>query len=270
MRRDLALSIMALGLAAATPAQAQDARACTNEVQRLSTAFLAPGKGLRPQGGGEQPAATTDVPSPSATSEAREIARSGGEISTSPTGDRTRHGDRRGTEPRPAAGPPEHQPGARKGTSFTEEDRRRIEEAVREARAAGERGDGAGCVRRLAEARQMIRQAGIGSGRGGMALGGGSGGQATGTPGAVQSAPGGLAGTSGSRSGAATGATQTPGVAAGPAGTPGAAAGGSLGGGSMGSTSGGSMGGAAGGGAAGGGTSGSSSGGSSGGGGGSQ
>jgi hypothetical protein len=105
------MAMLALALTGiAQPAAAQDARACVNEVQRLSEAF--------PLVGG--------------------------------------HGDQAGAAIAQA-------PGARKGAGLGEEQRRQIGDLVEEARAAGERGDGAGCLQRLAEARALLRQAGLGS-----------------------------------------------------------------------------------------------------------
>jgi hypothetical protein len=105
------MAMLALALTGiAQPAAAQDARACVNEVQRLSEAF--------PLIGG--------------------------------------HGGRAGAAIAQA-------PGARKGAGLGEEQHRQIGDLVQEARAAGERGDGGGCLQRLAEARALLRQAGLGS-----------------------------------------------------------------------------------------------------------
>jgi hypothetical protein len=94
---------------AVRPALAQDARACANEVQRLS-------EGL-----------------PLLHAEGRE-----GETLA-------------------------QEPGARKGASLPDERRQHIADLVRQAAAAGERGDGQGCVKGLGEARVLLREAGLGS-----------------------------------------------------------------------------------------------------------
>jgi hypothetical protein len=100
---------------AAQPAYAQDARACANEVQRLSEGLPL----LHAQG---------------------------------------REGEALAQEP-----------GARKGASLPDEQRQHITDLVREAAAAGERGDGPGCVKGLGEARALLREAGLGSGQPGPA-----------------------------------------------------------------------------------------------------
>jgi hypothetical protein len=102
-------------MCAVRPALAQDARACANEVQRLS-------EGL-----------------PLLHAEGRE-----GETLA-------------------------QEPGARKGASLPDERRQHIADLVRQAAAAGEQGDGPGCVRGLGEARALLREAGLGSGQPGPA-----------------------------------------------------------------------------------------------------
>lgn len=103
-----AVLVLAL-MYAVRPALAQDARACANEVQRLS-------EGL-----------------PLLHAEGRE-----GETLA-------------------------QEPGARKGASLPDERRQHIADLVRQAAAAGERGDGQGCVKGLGEARVLLREAGLGS-----------------------------------------------------------------------------------------------------------
>jgi hypothetical protein len=100
---------------AAQPALAQDARACANEVQRLSEGLPL----LHAQG-----------------QEGEALAQ---------------------------------EPGARKGASLPDERRQHIADLVRQAAAAGEQGDGPGCLRGLGEARALLREAGLGSGQPGPA-----------------------------------------------------------------------------------------------------
>ena len=52
---------------------------------------------------------------------------------------------------------------ARKGASLPDERRQHIADLVRQAAAAGEQGDGQGCVKGLGEARVLLREAGLGS-----------------------------------------------------------------------------------------------------------
>ena len=65
------------------------------------------------------------------------------------------------------------EPGARKGASLPDERRKQIEDLVRQAGAAGEQGDGQGCLKGLAEARALLREAGLGSSQPGSATYGG-------------------------------------------------------------------------------------------------
>lgn len=185
MHRPIPMAMLVLALVGiAQPAAAQDARACVNEVQRLSEAF--------PLTGGSGQASTA-------------IAQA---------------------------------PGARKGAALGDEQRRQIGNLVQEARAAGEQGDGTGCLQRLAEARALLREAGLGSRQPGSAPDASSGVGALGSdmPGAAGSLD-----PSATRPGGMEGSTL------------GGAAGGVVGGGSGGSTTGGAMGGGTSGGSSGGG-----------------
>ena len=53
-------------------------------------------------------------------------------------------------------------PGARAGTSLSDEDRQQMRRRLDEARAAADRGDAEECLRNLREARTAARQAGFG------------------------------------------------------------------------------------------------------------
>ncbi len=108
-----------------------------------------------------------------------------------------------GEQARPIAGAA----GARKDAALSDEQRQAIGSEIRAARAAGERGDGAGCLGHLGRARAGLRQAGVGGALPGMAgtdaamgaPGGGSG-TSSGTPGAgpdVLTGPGGSTGAGG-------------------------------------------------------------------------
>lgn len=123
----------------------------------------------------------------------------------------------------------EQEPGSRKGASLDEEQRHRLGTLVEEARQAGERGDGQGCLQRLAEVRTVLREAGVGGGQPGTADSPGTravGGGTTGTAGTT-TPPAGSAGGSDGSSGPAGGVTGS--------GTSGSgSAGGSSGGGSSG------------------------------------
>jgi hypothetical protein len=61
------------------------------------------------------------------------------------------------------------EPGARKGASLGEEQRRQVSVLIEQARMAGEEGDGGGCMQSLTEARVLLREAGFGSGEPGSA-----------------------------------------------------------------------------------------------------
>jgi hypothetical protein len=61
------------------------------------------------------------------------------------------------------------EPGARKGASLGEEQRRQVSALIQQARKAGEEGDGGGCMQSLTEARVLLREAGFGSGEPGSA-----------------------------------------------------------------------------------------------------
>src|SRR3954454_7450792 len=89
-------------------------------------------------------------------------------------------------------------PGARKGAALSEDQRWATGDQIKQAQAAGERGDGQGCLEHLAGARTLLRQGGLGGAQPGMATGGGlqgaSGarGSGSGTP---RGTPAGVAGT---------------------------------------------------------------------------
>jgi|SRR5689334_293088 len=89
-----------------SPAVAQDAKACVNEVDRLSSSFSI-------EGGNDNAIA--------------------------------------------------QRPSARQGASLTTEQHKQISDVLRQAREAGENGDGAACTQGLGRARVALRQAGIGS-----------------------------------------------------------------------------------------------------------
>jgi hypothetical protein len=61
------------------------------------------------------------------------------------------------------------EPGARKGASLGEDQRRQVSALIEQARTAGEEGDGGRCMQSLAEARALLREAGFGSGEPGSA-----------------------------------------------------------------------------------------------------
>ncbi|WP_431862286.1 hypothetical protein [Azospirillum sp.] len=207
-----ALLLPALLLLAAAPAPAQTqgrdqrAAACRNEAERFAATFTAhdrAGRGAGP--------ADTPVPAPSTTGAERDMARRGGVLTPSPVG--------RGTQPEVDTAP-----GARAGTTLSDEDRRRMQTRVDEARAAADRGDADGCLRHLREARTAAREAGIGGGGAGSSAA--SGGNRGGSGGATGS--GSLnTNTAGSRPpGAPPASGSTPGSVGGAAGG-GAAGGGS-------------------------------------------
>ncbi|HYD32637.1 MAG TPA: hypothetical protein VEB64_17480 [Azospirillaceae bacterium] len=187
MYRSISLSILALTLvSAAQPVAAQDARACVNETGRLKESFPLAGTGDRDGAG----STTADVPSPSAQQEAREVEQSGGVVTSSPPGETAMATDRPSGNAEP--GRIAQEPGVRAGASLGDEQRRRIQDLIQQAQSAGERGDGAGCLQRLGEARGLLRQAGVGSTQPGSPAGfggttgtttGGTGGTTTGTTG---------------------------------------------------------------------------------------
>jgi hypothetical protein len=191
MTRSLPVPILALALACVSqPSVAQDAGACLDEVGRLSASFPLTEQNSSQAGSGE--AAGADIPTPSADEAERELAQSGGVISPSGIGagiDLDRPTDSAGT--RSAEGPIAMEPGARRGASLGDEQRQRIRGLMDEARTAGQRGDGQGCVQRLAEARTMLRQTAIGSTQPG---GSGAGATATGETATGGTAGGGTAG----------------------------------------------------------------------------
>jgi hypothetical protein len=61
------------------------------------------------------------------------------------------------------------EPGARKGASLGEDQRRQVSALIEQARTAAEDGDGALCMQSLTEARALLREAGFGSGEPGSA-----------------------------------------------------------------------------------------------------
>jgi hypothetical protein len=61
------------------------------------------------------------------------------------------------------------EPGARKGASLGEDQRRQVSALIEQARAAGEEGDGRRCMQGLTEARALLREAGFGAGQPGSA-----------------------------------------------------------------------------------------------------
>lgn len=184
MHRRLSASILApllaLPFASATqPAAAQDARACVNEVDRLTESFFS--------ADGGDPAGTalpaTGVPSPSAQEKARDTAQAGGVVTSSRAGQESLTGQpAQGADSRPPIARLEQQPGARQGAFLDDDQRKRVETMVQQARTAGERGDGGQCIQKLAEARALLRQAGLGSTQPGSPAGGGD--TTTGTAGA--------------------------------------------------------------------------------------
>jgi hypothetical protein len=64
------------------------------------------------------------------------------------------------------------EPGARKGASLREDQRLQVSALIEQARSAGEGGDGAGCMQSLTQARELLREAGLGSGQPGSAYNG--------------------------------------------------------------------------------------------------
>jgi hypothetical protein len=137
------------------------------------------------------------------------------------------------------------EPSARKGAELERGQRQQVGDLIRRARAAAERGDGQACLQGLAEARALLREAGVGGGQPGLATDASPGTGSTGS------------GSAGAAGAGGAGSSTTP-----PAGlAPGA--GGGVGGGALGGTGGGTAGGVTGGGSSG---SSSSSGGSGGGG----
>ena len=79
-------------------------------------------------------------------------------------------------------------PSARQGASLTPEQHKQISDVLRQARAAGENGDGAACTQGLGRARVALRQAGIGSAQPGAPAGTGL------SPGSTSGGSGGMAG----------------------------------------------------------------------------
>jgi hypothetical protein len=61
------------------------------------------------------------------------------------------------------------EPGARKGASLGEDQRRQVSALIEQARTAGEEGDGGRCMQSLTEARALLREAGFGAGEPGSA-----------------------------------------------------------------------------------------------------
>src|SRR4051794_11547343 len=61
------------------------------------------------------------------------------------------------------------EPGARKGASLGEDQRRQVSALIEQARTAGEKGDGGRCMQSLTGARELLREAGFGAGQPGIA-----------------------------------------------------------------------------------------------------
>lgn len=57
----------------------------------------------------------------------------------------------------------EQQPSARRGAALDDQQSKSVQDLIGQARDAGRRGDGALCLQKLADARVMLRQAGLGS-----------------------------------------------------------------------------------------------------------
>lgn len=211
MTRSVLLLTAAL-LSAAAPAAAQvrdrgqQAAACRNEAERFAATFTAPDRAGRGAGAADAP-----MPAPTIADAERDMARRGGVLTPSPLGS--------GTQPGVNTAP-----GARAGTTLSDEDRRRMQQRVDRARAAADRGDADGCLRHLREARTAARDTGFGGGAGGSAApggGGGSGGASgsgslntntagsrpPGAPGAAGSNAGSLGGSAGGTSGGAGGSS---------------------------------------------------------------
>jgi hypothetical protein len=131
------------------------------------------------------------------------------------------------------------EPSARKGAELEGEQRQRVGDLMRRARAAGEGGDGQACLRSLAEARALLREAGVGGVQPGLATSAspGTGNTGSGSAGAVGAGGAGSSATppSGLASGAGGG-----GALGGGAGTAGGVTGGGSSGGGSGSGGGGS------------------------------
>jgi hypothetical protein len=143
--------------------------------------------------------------------------------------------DAEGEQARPIAGAA----GARKGAGLSEEQRRAIGDEIDAARAAGERGDGAGCIEHLTAARTALRQGGVGGVQPGMAGSSGAmgspggGGTSSGAPGASPDVLGGPNRPGSARgTGSITGGGRTGGSTGGSLGG-GASTGGSSGGGGL-------------------------------------
>jgi hypothetical protein len=82
------------------------------------------------------------------------------------------------------------EPGARKGASLGEDQRRQVTALIEQARTAGADGDGERCMQSLTQARALLREAGFGSGQPGSASNtpSGTGLLGTGVPGAAAGA----------------------------------------------------------------------------------
>ena len=61
------------------------------------------------------------------------------------------------------------EPGARKGASLGEDQRRQVSALIEQARSAGKGGDGGRCMQSLTQARELLREAGLGAGQPGIA-----------------------------------------------------------------------------------------------------
>jgi hypothetical protein len=75
------------------------------------------------------------------------------------------------------------QPATRKGAALGQGQRKAIGDQIERARAAGEGGEGAGCMAGLAQARAGLREGGVGGAQPGLATGDGLGDAATGSGG---------------------------------------------------------------------------------------
>jgi hypothetical protein len=122
------------------------------------------------------------------------------------------------------------QPGARAGAGMTDAQQQQMQDLMEQARTAGARGDAAGCMNNLNQARNMLRQSGVGSAGSGTARGGSQPGtdsapdlQGTQAPpglrGAPSDTPAGLNGSAAGNTLGGTGAT-TPQSAETPSGVP--------------------------------------------------
>jgi hypothetical protein len=137
------------------------------------------------------------------------------------------------------------EPSARKGAALESGQRREVGDLIRQARAAAERGDGQACLQGLAQARALLREAGVGGGQPGLATSaspgtgssgggaaGGGGGSSTTPPSGLAPAAGGGGALGGAGGGTAGGVTGGGGSGGSSGGSSGSGGGGSSGGGS--------------------------------------